>query len=168
MRNSATGGALHWGWAGYACVGARLILGVVFLYLGLVKAMDPVSFLKLLRQFEVLPSPVALNLVAAILPWFEMLCGALLLSGVALQGTALFVMLMLGGFTAAVFFRAIGIYGTGTLAFCAIRFDCGCGAGDILVCRKLIENLLLCLLAAMVLASGSKRISFKTHPNRRA
>src|SRR4051812_26473337 len=62
-------------------LGARLILGAVFVYLGLTKALDPVGFLKLLRQFDLLPGHLMLNLVAAVLPWCEVLCGLLLLLG---------------------------------------------------------------------------------------
>src|SRR6185503_19088261 len=45
---------------------ARVVLGGVFLYLGLTKALDPVGFLKLLRQFDLLPGPLLLNTVAAV------------------------------------------------------------------------------------------------------
>ena len=34
------------------------------------------------------------------------------------------------------------------LPFCAIKFDCGCGTGEILICRKLAENTLLTALSA--------------------
>ena len=115
----------------------RLILRSVFCYF--VWLTSIVGFLKLLRQFDVMPGSMALNLAAAILPWLEMLCGLLLLAGVALRGTALLVLLMLIGFTTVVFTRAqdLRVWNVG---LCAIRFDCGCGAGDILICRKLAEN----------------------------
>ena len=157
MENSAAGKGTPWGRTDYCALAGRLILGSVFFYLGLVKAIDPIGFLKLLRQFDVMPGSLALNLIAAILPWLEMLCGLLLLAGVALRGTALLVLLMLAGFTAVIFLRALRIYESGTSAFCAIRFDCGCGAGDILICRKLAENAGLCVLAWIVLASRTRK-----------
>src|SRR2546423_6560179 len=50
---------------------ARFILGALFIYMGLQKALHPVEFLKLVRQYDALHSALALNLVASALPWFE-------------------------------------------------------------------------------------------------
>ena len=63
----------------------RWILGGVFVYMGLSKALHPVDFLKLLRQYEVIESHILLDFIAAVLPWFEVLCGLLLLSGIELS-----------------------------------------------------------------------------------
>src|SRR5881392_4191009 len=62
---------------------ARWVLGGVFIYMGLSKALNPVEFLKLVRQYEMVSNPILLNSIAAALPWFEVFCGVLLLSGVA-------------------------------------------------------------------------------------
>ncbi len=121
----------------------RLILGGVFIYMGVTKAMHPAEFLKLVRQYDVLPQPILLNVVAATVPWFEILCGLLLVLGVAVRGVALVALLMLMAFTAIVLIHARSIQATGGLPFCAIKFDCGCGTGEMFVCRKLGENVLL-------------------------
>ncbi len=84
---------------------ARLILGGLYVFMGASKALEPVSFLKLVREYEVVASPVGLNLVAATLPWFEVLCGLLLLAGVAVRGTALVSFAMLVPFTVNDFIR---------------------------------------------------------------
>ena len=68
---------------------ARWVLGAVFLHMGLNKALHPVDFLKLLRQYDFVQSSLLLNSMAAALPWFEVFCGLLLLLGVAVRGTAL-------------------------------------------------------------------------------
>ena len=52
---------------------ARWILGIVFIYMGLNKAVHPVDFLKILREYHIVESHVVLNLIAAALPWFEVL-----------------------------------------------------------------------------------------------
>lgn len=126
---------------------ARWILAAVFLHLGITKALHPEEFLRLVRQYGVFEQSIPLNLVAATLPWIEILCGLLLVSGVAVRGTALLVATMLAGFTIAILIRALELRATGGLALCAITFDCGCGGGEVLVCRKLGENLLLATLA---------------------
>lgn len=136
---------------GYASLLARLILGATFIYLGIAKAADPVAFLKMARAFELVHPPLALNLVAAILPWFEIVCGLLLLAGVFTRGTALVFLALLIAFTVAIAWRAVLLHRAGDVAFCAIRFDCGCGTGDVLVCAKLVENLLLLTLCLVAL-----------------
>src|SRR6266568_7775071 len=116
---------------------ARVVLGGLFIYMGVHKAMHPVEFLKLVRQYEILHSPVLLNLVASTLPWFEIFCGVLLLLGLWVRGTAVMLLGMLIPFTVVVFLRAMAVYHTDGGAFCAIKFDCGCGAGEVIICRKL-------------------------------
>src|SRR6476620_3739017 len=78
---------------------ARWILGGMFVYMGLHKALDPVEFLKLVRQYEMVNSSFVLNSIAAALPWFEVFCGLLLLTGVAVRGAALMLVAMLIPFT---------------------------------------------------------------------
>lgn len=66
---------------------ARWWLGVVFIYMGLHKALPhPEGFLKLVRQYDMVSNPVWLNMIGAALPWFEVYCGVLLLAGVAVRG----------------------------------------------------------------------------------
>ena len=132
---------------------ARWLLGGFFLWMGLSKALHPVDFLKLVRQYDLVQSALLLNLLASSLPWFEVFCGLLLAGGIAVRGAALMSLLMLVPFTALVLKRALAIHAAGAIAFCAIRFDCGCGAGEVLICHKLIENGLLILLSAWLVLS---------------
>jgi hypothetical protein len=119
--------------------------------MGLVKALHPIDFLKLLREYELGLSSFSMNTIAAILPWLEMFCGFCLVAGVAARGSALLVFLMLLGFTGAVLHRGLSISRAEALALCAVRFDCGCGGGTQNVCRKLLENTGLILLSLGVL-----------------
>ena len=173
---------------GVPLVLGRLILGVMFLSMGLAKTgvlktalakadlagsapvmflvdhglielSDPVDFLKLIREYEMVPEnvPVLMNSLAAVLPWVEVLCGLLLIVGVAVRGSALLLVVMLIGFTAVLAVRALGIYHSQFIPFCDVKFDCGCGAGEVYICRKLPENIGLCLLAVVTLLSRSRR-----------
>lgn len=137
----------------------RWMVGGFFLYSGLAKALDPSEFLKLLRVYELTSQPLALNLVAAVLPWFELFCGMLLVLGVAVRGTALVALLMLVPFTAVVLDRALGIQAATGLAFCAIRFDCGCGTGEVAICRKLAENGMLMAMAMALVVGRRSRLA---------
>ncbi len=139
----------------------RWLLGAVFLYTGLSKALHPADFLKLVRQYDLVQNSLFLNAIAAALPWFETFCGLLLLAGVAVRGTALTLMLMLVPFTTLVFHRALAIQSALGIAFCAVKFDCGCGTGPEFICRKLAENFLLVLLSGWLLSGQGRQFSLR-------
>jgi uncharacterized membrane protein YphA (DoxX/SURF4 family) len=140
---------------------ARWLLGAVFLYLGLSKAVHPVDFLKLVRQYDIVQSSLILNSMAAALPWFEVFCGLLLLLGVAVRGTALALMVMLAPFTLLVLHRALLLQAAQNIPFCAVQFDCGCGAGTVFICDKLLENFLLILLSRWLLSGQGRQLSLR-------
>jgi uncharacterized membrane protein YphA (DoxX/SURF4 family) len=130
---------------------ARWLLGALFLYMGLSKALDPVEFLKLVREYDVAHAAWVLNSIGALLPWFEVICGLLLLTGIAVRGTALMLVLMLVPFTVLVVQRALGIQTAQAIPFCAVKFDCGCGTGEVFICRKLLENFILTAISIWLL-----------------
>jgi uncharacterized membrane protein YphA (DoxX/SURF4 family) len=151
-----------------ATVAGRWFLGAFFVYSGIEKGLDPASFLKLVRQYDLTQSSLLLNSIAATLPWFEVFCGALLLAGIAVRGTALTLAGILIPFTAVVWHRALILQGAHGIPFCAVKFDCGCGMGEEFICRKLLENAGLIILALWILAgrgrSFSLRFSLFAHP----
>lgn len=139
---------------------ARLILGGLFIYMGFNKAVAPTDFLKLVREYHMVPEhpPTMLNTIAAALPWIEIWCGVLLIAGVALRGSALALLAMLVGFTIIVTMRAFHIYNTQEIPFCAIKFDCGCGSGEEWICHKIPKNIGLSILSLIVLLSRSRKL----------
>jgi uncharacterized membrane protein YphA (DoxX/SURF4 family) len=141
-----------------AALATRWLLGALFLYLGLTKAMHPIEFLKVVRQYEMVGSYFLLNSIAATLPWFEVFCGLLLLSGVAVRGAALMLVLMLVPFSFVVLKHAWAIQTVQGIALCAVKFDCGCGTGEVLICRKLAENCALLFLSSWLLAGRGRRL----------
>jgi uncharacterized membrane protein YphA (DoxX/SURF4 family) len=136
---------------------ARWLLGVVFLFLGLAKALHPVDFLKLMHQYDMTQNALLLNFVAASLPWFEIFCGLLLLAGVAVRGTALTLAAMLVPFTLLVLHRALLLHAAQSIPFCAVKFDCGCGTGEEFICRKLLANFLLTALSIWLLVGRGRQ-----------
>jgi len=140
---------------------ARLVLGGLFVYMGLSKVIEPVDFLKLVRQYDLIEHPLLLNSIAALLPWFEIFCGLLLMLGVGVRGAAWVSLAMLIPFTLLVFSRAWDLHTAQNLAFCAIKFDCGCGGGEVLICRKLLENGLLMALSAWLMIKPVRRWSLR-------
>lgn len=145
-----------------AAVLARWWLGAEFVFMGLHKALPhPEAFLKLVQQYDMVSSPTLLNSIAAALPWFEVYCGVLLLAGVAVRGTAINLIAMLAPFTLLVLKRALLIAATSGKPFCAVKFDCGCGAGEVFICHKLLENTALLLLAAWLLTGHGRQLCLR-------
>jgi uncharacterized membrane protein YphA (DoxX/SURF4 family) len=142
-----------------AAVLGRWWLGGVFIYMGLNKALpNPEYFLKLVRQYEMVTNPFLLNSIAAALPWFEVYCGLLLVVGVAVRGSALMLVAMLVPFTLIVLKKALALAAAQGISFCAVKFDCGCGAGEVFICHKLVENCVLLLLSAGLLAGHGRQL----------
>jgi uncharacterized membrane protein YphA (DoxX/SURF4 family) len=144
---------------------ARAALGYVFIDQAIRKIGDPVHFLKVLREFQLLPESPSyyLNTTAVALPWIELLCGAMLIIGVRMRGAALLVLLMMVSFTTAIFIRALGVFNAGDIAFCAIEFDCGCGDGEpINICKKLLINSGLTLAAIVTAFSRSRLLTLES------
>jgi uncharacterized membrane protein YphA (DoxX/SURF4 family) len=139
-----------------ASVLARWLLGALFIYMGWQKALHPEHFLNLLREYDMVQSPLALNSIAVSLPWFEIFCGLLLLAGVAVRGTALLLAAMLAVFTAILWHRALGLQAAQAIPFCAVKFDCGCGGGPEFICAKLPQNIAMFLLSAGLLAGRGR------------
>ena len=156
MQSTKPGGFLE-----VLCTLIRLLLGAHFIWMGWVKAMDPVSFLKLVHQYGVIDNPYLLNTIAATLPWFEICCGILLVIGVAQRGTAVLLLGMLVPFSGLVLNRGLELAALKHISLCAISFDCGCGSGEVFVCRKLTENGLLILFSIVLLTGRGSQWSLR-------
>ena len=113
---------------------SRLALGGAFLYAGVLKAHDVTAFAAHVAAYQLLP--YSLNyLVAATLPWVEILSGALLLANRHVRAatlvlaalTSLFILVL-----ASVLVRGLGI-------------DCGCfgSSGSTSPGQALVRDLLL-------------------------
>jgi uncharacterized membrane protein YphA (DoxX/SURF4 family) len=134
---------------------ARWLVGGMFAYMAYMKLLDPILFMKETREYGFLPEsmPILLNLTAVIVPWLELLCAIALIVGLWTRGAAVIIFGMLMFFTPLVTWRAIGLYTAPDAAFtsfCAVKFDCGCGTGEVYICWKIFENTLLqigCLIA---------------------
>jgi putative oxidoreductase len=99
----------------YLLLAFRLIVGGAFFAAGLLKVGDPLAFAQNIKNFLIVSHQASL-LAALILPWIEILCGALLITGILRRPSALLVSGLLVGFIILV-----GI----TMAR-GIDTDCGC------------------------------------------
>lgn len=140
---------------------ARLILGLIFFEYGVDKIQDPVKFLQVLKTYEVLPlqPPELINSIAVSMPWIELLIGLAFLCGVGLRGAALAATGLLLIFTPAVWSLGESLVGTKPefVSLCDVVADCGCGAGPLPICQKLMSNLGLLALSVWAVFSLSSR-----------
>ena len=148
----------------------RIVLGGLFIYMGVNKIGDPVDFLKLIRSYEMAPEtpPYFLNGIAVILPWLEVVCGIALVLGLWVRGAAALIAAMLCVFTPVVLVRALQIHSAEGTPFFKIAFDCGCGAGVEIIWIKVLKNTGLLILSVLAILSRSRRFSLTALINRRS
>ncbi len=92
-----------------------LLIGLVFIYAGGLKASDPIKFASDIQNFHILSWPLGIRL-AFYLPWLEIICGLALITGwLRKGGVGILTALMLVFIIATVAARMRGI-----------DLDCGC------------------------------------------
>lgn len=93
----------------------RLILGGVFIAASIDKIAHPVEFARIIHGYRLVPA-VFVYALAVALPWFEMICGLLLVSGLMIRTPAILLTLLL-----VIFLSALTIS-----AFRGLDISCGC------------------------------------------
>ena len=78
----------------------RWVLGAVFIWASWPKIFNPQAFAGIVANYRLLP-PSLLNPVSLLIPWLELLCGLLLISGYLVRGASLVIVLLLSVFLAA-------------------------------------------------------------------
>jgi uncharacterized membrane protein YphA (DoxX/SURF4 family) len=76
-------GCLRW-----AALAARLAMAGIFIYASIDKITHPSAFAKDVYNYQILPDAL-INMVALVLPWFELFLGICLLAGFWLPGAVL-------------------------------------------------------------------------------
>ncbi len=80
---------------------ASLAFGALFLWSGIAKIKDPISFAEAVRNFRIVGDPVAPAL-AHFLPWLEVFAGFAVMWDRTREGAAALLTLLILGFTVAV------------------------------------------------------------------
>ena len=77
-----------------------LIVGVIFIYAGVIKVMDPIGFARDIDNYHMLPWAVSVSL-AFYLPWLEIFCGLAVLCGFFYRGGLLILSALISIFIIA-------------------------------------------------------------------
>jgi putative oxidoreductase len=117
-------------------VALRIALALLFIYAGMIKAFNVEAFAAQIDNYRLLPYFLS-TLVAAILPWLEMLCGSLLLLRFWRKGAALGLAVL----NVVFLFAVVSALARG------LDITCGCfslaDTGMRIGITKLVENILL-------------------------
>jgi putative oxidoreductase len=89
-----------WWVSPWLSIRAQLALGAIFVAAAIPKILDPPSFAHMIYNYRLLPGP-AINAVALVLPWAELLAGLALVVGFAKRPAAAFCGALLLVFLAA-------------------------------------------------------------------
>jgi uncharacterized membrane protein YphA (DoxX/SURF4 family) len=122
---------------------SRAVLGLVFILAGMDKIVFPDAFAASIEGYKLAPY-AAVNVIALVLPWMELICGLFLLGGVYLRGSSAIVSALL------VFF----IFAVISAMLRELKIDCGCFGKEHATpvsWSKVVENTGLTLLGLHIL-----------------
>ncbi|HDJ22712.1 MAG: hypothetical protein B5M54_00800 [Candidatus Aminicenantes bacterium 4484_214] len=120
---------------------ARLIIGVVLIWSGILKIIDPLNFARDILNYRLFPESWALW-IAVILPGLELLIGLLLISGILRTGASFLALSLFSLFIVLIMVTMIR----------GVNPDCGCfGAFSHKVGASLLFQDLLLWLGALYL-----------------
>ena len=118
----------------------RILVGFVFIYASIEKITSPAYFAGTIQNYRILPDAM-INLVAIILPWLELICGILLLTGVWHRSAALIVSMMM----------IIFIFAISSAILSGLDIECGCfGSGTSANWTRIIEDLFLLVFSLQI------------------
>ncbi len=123
----------------------RIALAVIFLAAGIAKLREPwLQFAVSINSFKIVPDHL-LEPIARTLPWFEVVVGAAVLSGIRLKWTSLLATVILGGFL-SLLLRSWAL---------GLEVDCGCfGSGEPLGPKAILRDSLMVVLGVTVTAGA--------------
>jgi putative oxidoreductase len=137
----------------YFILGLRLVLGVVFIYAAIDKIDKPGGFAEAIYNYRMMPH-VTINLMAIVMPWLELVCGVLVITGLFVRGSALLIGFMLLVFIVAISFALVR----------GLDISCGCfkvgEGGHTMAVDLLLRDILMFAAAVLVLVFGGPSLSF--------
>jgi uncharacterized membrane protein YphA (DoxX/SURF4 family) len=129
----------------------RVLVGLVFIYASIDKLANPAYFAGTIQNYQILPDSL-INLVAIILPWLELICGILLISGLWHQSAAILISTLI-----IIFILAIG-----SVILRGLDIQCGCfGSGSAANFGRIVEDLFLLAFSLQIVFNPSSKLSLE-------
>ncbi|MCE5304226.1 MAG: MauE/DoxX family redox-associated membrane protein [Chloroherpetonaceae bacterium] len=137
----------------YVLLICRIIVGLMFIVVGVGKIANPEEFAKEIANYQILPY-LFVNITAIIIPWIELFTGILLLLGVQTKSSSIVIAVMTVVFTIAVIIAIAK----------GLNIECGCYsniASQQVGLPKVLENIGLLILTFIIILSDNKKFSLK-------
>ena len=117
------------------------MVGLVFFYASIDKISSPAYFAGTIQNYQIIPE-FLINIVAITLPWVELICGVLLLTGVWHRPAALIISLLM----------IVFIFAITSAIFRELDIECGCfGAGTSANWTRIMEDIILLAFSIQIL-----------------
>ena len=126
----------------------RIILGLIFIYSGILKIIDVQGFSDSIFNYKLLPDLIV-NILAVLLPWIELTAGLLLTLGICVKENAFIINILLAVFIIAITINLLR----------GLDINCGCFGtenGTKIGFTKLIENSILFCIGIFLMVFDSK------------
>lgn len=137
----------------YLLLAARIVVGLMFIIVGIGKISNAAEFAKEIGNYAILPEQF-LNITAISVAWIELLIGFFFLFGVEIKASGLLIFLLLFVFTTAVIIAMAK----------GLNINCGCYsniASQKVGMPKVLENTGMMLLTLIVLFSKNEKWTMK-------
>ncbi|MEN6295698.1 MAG: MauE/DoxX family redox-associated membrane protein [Chloroherpetonaceae bacterium] len=137
----------------YVLLICRIVVGLMFIVVGVGKIANPEEFAKEIANYQILPY-LFVNITAIIIPWIELFAGILLLLGVQTKSSSIVIAVMTVVFTIAVIIAIAK----------GLNIECGCYsniASQQVGLPKVLENIGLLILTFIIILSDNKKFSLK-------
>ena len=127
------------------------MVGFIFIYASLDKIAAPAYFAGTIQNYQLLPDAL-INLVAIILPWLELICGVLLLTGIWHRSAALIVSFLMIAFIIAI--TSVIIRG--------LDIECGCFGSDTSANRtRIVEDIFFLTFSLQITFYPDSKLAFE-------
>ncbi len=136
----------------YAIAIVRLYIALVFILSGLDKINDLAAFSDAIENYKLLPLELV-NIFAIIIPWVEVVAGAILLFGIFIKENSVIIFSLLAVFTLAVLLAVVQ----------GLNIDCGCqgtSQGQQVGIQKLMENTILLIAIYLGIKFPRQKLTF--------
>lgn len=129
----------------------RLVLGMIFIYAGITKVLNPAAFAEDIDNYQMLPY-ILVNVAAIVLPWIEIIAGLLIVFGRYLTVSSFII----------IFLNVIFIFAIASAMARGLDINCGCFSvadhGSKVGWQRLVEDFVFLGMAVTVFWDSLRKL----------